>query len=439
MTIHTTTASLVVRKTCGEESCSLSWEIKASDNNNISTYLVGTTYYARLYKVPWDLDETVFITNGSINLYSSETKTISEEILTFSGGQIQTLSNPFYEALSYSLIGDAFDIDGNKLSSVQFEVTPGTTEIKASVSCYAVLRVSYKTRYGIYRFSSPSAGTISLVALAECSEGIKTNASLNVEIKTDGSSGCLIISTEAVTPDEDDLKKDGQGNILPQILIKVYGANRGDISVYATVGSIRSAGILKTETITEYVVGIKGSFSASKPIYSLTRQTKKGGNLSSLYVEDGQLKSIMNPDDEVINGIPPGTGAYEIKYTIRYLKYFISASSYQEGVFVIKNKNYIEDSGCAEYFFQTFTLGVAEGVKKVSVTIIYKDFVTGETLDEATVWVDNKKIGVTNVNGEIFIPNISTDINHSIRAKKKGYLDTDSDSLANDTFIVRSE
>jgi len=434
MTIFSTTASLVVKDTC-VGGCSVSWELDPKDNNSPSTYLIGTSYYARLHKVPTDLDITALITNGDINFYSSEVEDISDEIVTFSGSQVAQLDKPFYSALSYRLIGDAYDDEGNKLSSVSFEITAGTKEVRASVSCYAVLLVSYTTKYAKYRFSAPSEGPTVLVAWATCSDDTKAHATLSVEIKESGVSECLIATIEIDTSSVDGAEADTEGKKL----FRVYAS--GEYDVYVTTGSLSSRGSKDEQVDGEWVVGYQHSFNASKPVYKLKSQTKKGGNLSRLYVENYQLKSVTNPDDAVVNGIPPGTGAYVIDYITRYAEYLISGNEgeYAEGVIVVRNSSYVEGSNCSEYFFQTFTLGVPEGVEKVDVTFLYKDFVTGEILPNAKVWVDNIFRGLTDANGEIFITGVSTDITHAIRATKEGYLNTVSDSLANDTFIARSE
>lgn len=75
---------------------------------------------------------------------------------------------------------------------------------------------------------------------------------------------------------------------------------------------------------------------------------------------------------------------------------------------------------------------------KTSVTLVYKDFVTGSPIEGASVFVDDKSVGTTNAGGSITVSGITTNVTHNIKASKEGYLTTDSDSLSNDSFIINS-
>ena len=60
-------------------------------------------------------------------------------------------------------------------------------------------------------------------------------------------------------------------------------------------------------------------------------------------------------------------------------------------------------------------------------------------MPEARVEVDGNYIGTTNESGEIEINGMVANKKHLIKASKPGYLTTDSDSLANDSFIIRDD
>ena len=88
----------------------------------------------------------------------------------------------------------------------------------------------------------------------------------------------------------------------------------------------------------------------------------------------------------------------------------------------------------------TYEIGeLGDGQTSYDITIVYRDFVTGAPLEEASVRLDNTYIGETNDSGEILLKAVTSGIKHTIRATKVGYLNSASDSLANDTFMIRED
>ena len=433
MTVYTN-ASLQILASCAEEECSLNWEIVAEDNNSPECYLLGTAYYARLYKVPTDLDVTIFATNGSVILDSSVDESIIDEYVIFTGEQIRSLSKPFYSGFSYVLIGNAYKFDGTLIPSITFTITPGTKEIKASTPCYAVLTVSYVSTYEKYRFSGSSIGNMLIVATATCEDENPASSTETVLINSSCAGECLSVSIEIDTSSDLGSGYDAQGSKL----VLIYGVSKEDISVAVTRGSVSYLGIYEEE-IEEEVVGSENSFKADTYVSNLISQILQGrSNVGTLYAESGELKMNVNPGDSEIEGIPPGCGSIKIKYLTRCLRYLITSSEPGKGVFVVKDLNYDEGSNCSQYFFSIYSIGTEAGIQIYDITLIYKDFVTGETLPDVQVWVDGVYRGTTDTNGEILVENLAPDIQHSAKASKIGYLTTDSDSLANDNFIIRS-
>jgi len=434
MTVFTS-SNLQILKSCSEKDCSLNWDIIAEDNKSPECYLLGTAYFIRLYKIPTDLDVTVFSTNGSVILDSSVDESIIDEYVIFTGEQIGNLSKPYYSSFSYTLIGNAYKSDGTVISNITFTITPGTKEIKASTPCYAVILVNYISTYKKYRFSGSSLGNLLIVATATCENENQVSSTETVLIKSGCAGECLSVLIDIDTSSDTGAAYDAQGSKL----FLVYGVGKEDICVAATRGSVSFLDSYE-EQIEEEITGTKSSFSATKYVYSIIEQIPIGkSNVSSLYIENGNLKMSTNPGDLEIECIPPGCGSIKIKYLTKCLRYLVTSSEPGNGIFVVKDLNYDETSDCDQYFFSTYSIGTEAGIQIYDITLIYKDFVTGETLSDAQVWVDNVYRGTTDINGEILVKGLSADIQHSAKASKIGYLTTDSDSLANDNFIIRSK
>ncbi len=75
----------------------------------------------------------------------------------------------------------------------------------------------------------------------------------------------------------------------------------------------------------------------------------------------------------------------------------------------------------------------------VDVTLSYKDFVTGAGIVGANVYLNGTKKGTTDDTGKIVLKGLRANKIYKVKATKEGYLSTDSDSLANDQFIVPLE
>lgn len=78
----------------------------------------------------------------------------------------------------------------------------------------------------------------------------------------------------------------------------------------------------------------------------------------------------------------------------------------------------------------------SSSIKYTDVTLSFADFVTGEPIEGAKVYVDGQYKGTTDANGKILVKDLKINVKHDVKATKEGYLDTDSDSLANDKFII---
>ena len=72
-----------------------------------------------------------------------------------------------------------------------------------------------------------------------------------------------------------------------------------------------------------------------------------------------------------------------------------------------------------------------------NLVLVVKDFATEVAVQGASVYADGSYRGYTNSDGELYLYNIAIG-DHTIKLIAAGYLDSDEDELANDTFTVSS-
>ena len=431
-----TSISLDIVESCiqtGPGSCSLEWVLEDEDNNDPECYLIGTSYLVRLYESPETLIVQAFNSNGTVDYIEDITEDIEDEYVVFGGEQTQNLSKIMHSGFSSVLIGNAYGVNGSILPSITFTIQKGTMQIMDCVPCYAIIKVSYVSQYSSYKFSGSSEGKLLLVALATCesnnNEIIKDTIDIDIweTCENADEDRCLDIEIRIDTSSGEGSNYDNQGNKL----IKVWGATISQISYAATLGSVTFLGSAD-EIVEEDISGCGAEeFNVSNRVYSIVSQSVISGNLNTFVAEDGELRMITGGDP--VGGIPKGYGTVRIKYVTRYLKFLIESSRDGKGVFIVDDNTY-EECGitCQEY-----ELGEDIGGEKLyDITVIYKDFVTGAPIGEARVWVDGNYIGQTNTDGEIEIKQVNAGKKHLIKASKPGYLNTDSDSLTNDSFII---
>jgi hypothetical protein len=252
---------------------------------------------------------------------------------------------------------------------------------------------------------------------------------------------CPIFYTEIVNTDDDKVNYDNEEVKAIRFnnntkLIRIYNANRSDVkSFVATKGTARYIGIGQEER-EEFISVCSGEVSIEKPAYKIIEQKTISGNLNPVILQaDGSVRMLDEPNITK-GGIPSGYGAIYIKYMTRFLNFIIEGTDAGKGVFLLEHID--DDDSCSPQCLE-YELGINEGNKIYDITVIYRDFVTGAPLSEVKVWVDNSYIGETNDSGEILIKGISANVKHLIRGSKPGYLKSDSDSLANDSFIIRDD
>jgi len=321
--------------------------------------------------------------------------------------------------------------------------------IEASMPCTAVVTVTYATSYDLYQFTATEIGTAILEAVATLEDGTILSDNIEVEIG-DGSaeSGCLepIVEFEEyytesyILKDEDGVPTGLDTRVL--LNFRVANAERSQISLAVTFGSLKYLEQKEEIYENEIISGTDCNFSAGHAVYQIISQTVLGGNVGPLRVENGLLKMDGIPNAPVVGGIPYGTGTIKVSYLSRFLYFEIKDSVSGPGYLVITD---LTDSDCDfnKYSYDlgdfTVTTSVGPGEDGVDITVVYKDYVKGTVLADVSVSVDGAYRGVTDASGSIVIRNLAREVTHTISATKAGYLDTETDSLANDTFTIPAE
>ena len=93
-------------------------------------------------------------------------------------------------------------------------------------------------------------------------------------------------------------------------------------------------------------------------------------------------------------------------------------------------------SDCDRKTLSVTIAGAGSGARNVTINI--KDYATEVDLETATIYVDGSYKGGTDSDGNVYISNVSVG-DHTLRITKSGYLNSDLDDLANDTFTVTAE
>jgi len=428
---------------------SLDLSLEEEDNEDTSEYFVGTQYFVRLYKKPQSLVPSVTNSLGSIFLNESDLSEEITEVIVFSRTDTVALSKAAFSNFSYVKKGKVFDLDGNEISSPFFYISEeNPSNIKSPISCSGVLAVTYTTYYDLYQFTATETGTALLEATATYEEEI-LYSNLTIDI-VDGSAeeGCMepLIEFQASTHEAYlafNPEGDFDAKIRGVLELRIANVERSRISAAVTLGSIKFIEVREAIYENEVVSGTDCSFSAEHAVTVLSSQTILGGNVGNLRVENGQLKMDGIPNSSVKDGIPYGTGVFKISYVSRYLYFQISSIIPGKGYLVLQDLN---DPTCPlqkfPYEITDWTLEYIitdDEENLVDITVVYKDYITGTSLGGVSVSVDGTHRGITNSDGTLLVRNLARGVTHNITASKPGYLDTESDSLANDSFLLPEE
>jgi hypothetical protein len=79
-----------------------------------------------------------------------------------------------------------------------------------------------------------------------------------------------------------------------------------------------------------------------------------------------------------------------------------------------------------------------EDIQYKNVVITVKDFCSSNTLEGVSVVLNDDPLlsQITNVSGEVHFEHLQKNITYNIKMTKDGYMDSDKDELANDSFVI---
>ena len=427
--------------------CELDWAIEEEDNGNPDCYLVGTAYFARLYESPLGMNVETYNSNGTIYYVSEQNPEIPEEYIIFDNSDNADFKIPYWSDFTYEQIGTAFDYNGDRLQTLKINIAKGSSKIKASEKCFAIFRVSYTGVYSRYRFTGKSEDKLFLLAFTTCSDEL-VYATTTVDILEDCSTAkleevdCLEIQAEVDNDSELGARLANEGIIL----VRIYGPESSlDILVGVTLGAATFIGQSEEEFEEEiYIEDGKGQ--TAHPIDVLKEWKKTSGNFERLEVVDKQLEVTQQSADNLeadlmaVGGVPYGYGTANVTYISKFLQYQISSERFGKGLMIIQDLTHdqCDNKVTLQYEIRDAQAVDEEKITALSIMAEYVDFVTGEPIPGARVWLEGQAVGRTDSDGKILLKGIKPDVKYRIKASKPGYLNTDSDSLSNDEFVVRA-
>lgn len=223
---------------------------------------------------------------------------------------------------------------------------------------------------------------------------------------------------------------------------RVYIRNPSQISkCFDSCYNNLNVGGMYYERITEIVNFTNGESSLKKPYaYGMTYTWKgfSSGNIST-YIGKNKITCTTVSEEypfaiaEVSYYTQYSKGSVEIPLSFTGISFY---------VYVRKNRKYDTDKNPLPYEYLSISktienLDITETVEEQfkNISLVIKDFATEIVIPNTAVTIDGSYVGVTDINGVINISNISVG-DHTIRLISQGYLDSDEDELANDTFTV---
>jgi hypothetical protein len=242
--------------------------------------------------------------------------------------------------------------------------------------------------------------------------------------------------------------------VKPQLKFRVWGpywdlVEKCFDSVYNTITPNLTRNSTITKLVEEEIGFSDGEGNLSRPYYSsgdVQWYTPGGGNL--LFQEGMTLVKISGyKKNQVYAPFAIGKVSYKSNYTLGHT---FLPDSYKASEFyvylkkialkgtdgVLQDSEYLSISQAVEN--EDIETPTPVGTATRDITIQVKDFATEVVVVGAAVIIDGRWIGTTDDQGLLNVIGIRVG-DHSIRIQASGYLDSDEDELANDTFTVTAD
>jgi len=230
----------------------------------------------------------------------------------------------------------------------------------------------------------------------------------------------------------DEEYNDGRSCFAPNDPIYVRVFCRKTYTVKATLGNARIFASGIPQEITEYVDFNNWRGSTEKPIHEITSYNWNGISLGAIRWERGSESLVAD------ESMADGYGVLELTYITAFDRWeYKSPVAGDVIVYAIGTGNCVDSNG--DYPSASLTLDIDETCAEEAneVTIVVKDFVTGNVISGASVVIDRNFVGTTDVNGTVYAGLLAGG-SHQIRTTAPGYTDSDNDLLGNDEFVVSS-
>lgn len=430
----------------GEFSCELSLEENSDDNEGSPE--VGKTTQLRLFQGSDLTQLNLVATNGAATIGGTDSATIGidEDVyVTFTGSRMASLSPPATGRVTIETIGSAYKKDGSACSPVY---TFTANEIISNVEVYAVLKVSYIATYTVINVIPSEIGTVMIIDIAACASGETVTASTSITVAAPGEgdsdddeSSCdLSIELIAATGDS------GYNLGINHYAKVRYGSDVESIKAINTNGTLSLNSSNESEYISESI-SFQGTNTASLPQKYVSGLIYTA--IGAFYDKTGSL--IGTPTLSISEGEASVDkecfGSYNVSYYSSYDLYTWAGDEIGEGILSVIS-TCSEESINASVSFEIEEEGFSScccscvsstaELTNTNITLVYKDFITGNVLEGVKVSLNGVAKGVTDSNGAITLPGVKIGEQHGIKGEKEGYLNTDSDSLSNDAFIIQA-
>jgi len=467
-----------------EYSCELTLKDEKVDNEE--NPFPGTKWYLRAF-VGSDLSNVMYTNNaGSVSQFGTGTFKVNETHTISGSGSFSVRYSPS-GSVSVSTVGTMYNRSGDAVSP-RF-TSGGSGSINISEEVFGVVKCGYTATYKKLVIGSLAEGENLITAFGTCPDGgakfttitvtTEESSSMSSSSQSHGSDYSYNSSDSSWSLSRNSNSSYSISTSLPDnpddteyncgLTFEIFSEdNDGETTYY--IGELYNARVIAESDINNILSFStngtldKGSSATAAITERITFSNSKYEELS--YINSGEgtavpVGSVINSNgdtiDEVSIRVTPLSaqtpyliyGIFDVTYEYSYDLYTFSGEEIGEALLTITADNcggssittdltvtYEESSSCC-CSSSCDSSDSSEGSNKTDITIVFKDFVTGAVLPGVQVSLDGVPKGATDDSGSILLQGVNIDQAYGIKGTKSGYLNTDSDSLANDEFIIK--
>ncbi len=415
-----------------DECASLIAEFGSTEVGNVLFKIYGNI---DLVSKIYDSEGTVF----SATSYDSEK---IEETITFTEGE-GALSKPYYTQFHSN---ETVQIKKNE-TAVKIDYEDGDNKKK-------MIDVDY---YTFFHFDSPNINEemddYTIFIETTCGEVIEISSNITNPVD-DCSSVQIVVESKYI---------DGMKNVLGPnndlqhryFYFRYYGNPEKFSRAYSSIG-VEVSLLFATASYVGYPFDLKYKIDGYEAITEQVEFTEGEGSLTWPCCSDfsdtlgGDSFKITNYDDEgspptpvctlysknvTLSAGPDYQGASKhlfanVTYFTTWISGYVQVPIEYDGEVTV----YVETT-CGDLLSVSTTVTSMENAVFRDVTINIKDYTSDVAVGDVEVYIDGTYRGVTNVLGNITLQDLQTG-DHTLRLVSSGYMASDEDDLANETFTV---